>query len=174
MIEMKMILAIVGIAIAVGIDWRMRKIPNVLTFTMIILGLALNTFQNGFTGFQHSFLGLCLGILLLYFPFQLGGVGGGDVKLMGAIGSLLGPVFIFKIFLASALCGGILSFIYMIKRKAVRKTLEAIKAKAFYFLMTKTVLPESREASGKKQLSIPYSFAIGFGTLFVLLWIQGG
>ncbi len=168
------VLTLIGIIIAAGIDWRMRKIPNALTFTMIILGLVLNTFQSGFTGFQHSFLGLCLGILLLYLPFQLGGVGGGDVKLMGAIGSLLGPVFIFKIFLASAICGGILSFTYMINRKAVRKTLEAIKVKAFYFLMTKTVLPESGEVSEKKQLSIPYSFAIGFGTLFVLLWIQGG
>ncbi len=165
---------IIGILIATAIDCRVRKIPNVLTFSMIILGFVANILQHGFLGFQNAFLGLCLGILLLYFPFQLGGVGGGDVKLMGAIGSLLGPVLIFKIFLASAICGGILSLAYMIKKKSVWKTFEAIKAKAFYFLMTKTVLPESKEAHGEKQLSIPYSLAIGFGTLFVLLWIQGG
>jgi len=163
-----------GVVVATIFDWRMRKIPNILTFSMIVLGFLANILQHGFPGFQHSFLGLCLGILLLYFPFQLGGVGGGDVKLMGAIGSLLGPVLIFKIFLASAICGGILSLVYMIKRKAARKTFEAVKTKVFYFLMTGTVLPESGEVSEKKQLSIPYSLAIGFGTFLVLLWVQGG
>lgn len=170
----ELIVAVSGVVGAIFFDWRDRRIPNVLTFSMMILGLILNTSHHGFAGFNQSLIGLILGVSFLYLPFTWGGVGGGDVKLMGSIGSLLGPVLIFKIFLASAICGGICSLAYMIKEKAVRKTFEAVRNKAFYFLMTRTVLPESREVSAKKQLSIPYSLAIGLGTSLVLLWVQGG
>ena len=117
----QIMIVITGILIALAFDWRMRKIPNALTFSMIALGFILNTYEQGLTGLQHSSLGLVLGILLLYLPFQGGGVGGGDVKLLGAIGSIVGPVFIFKIFLVSAIFGGALSLVMIIKNKAVKK-----------------------------------------------------
>jgi prepilin peptidase CpaA len=48
---------------------------------------------------------------LLVIPFALGGIGAGDVKLLGIIGALKGPDFVFIAFLAAAITGGIMSVV---------------------------------------------------------------
>ena len=161
-------IAVTGVILAALLDWKTRKIPNVLTFSMILSGLALGFWSEGAAGLRESFFGLILGILFLYFPFAWRGVGGGDVKLVGAIGSLLGPTLVFHIFLASAVFGGIFSLVVMIKEKAFKQTLRHIKDKALFFLLTRKVLPEAEIAQNDKRLRIPYACAIGCGTLFVL------
>ena len=118
----QLMVAAVGVLAAVWFDWKKRKIPNALTFSMVVLGLVFNAIDRGFSGVGESFLGLVLGILFLYVPFTWGGVGGGDVKLLGALGSLLGPHLIFKIFLVSALCGGLLSVVAMVPALGVRSS----------------------------------------------------
>ncbi|OGX06375.1 MAG: hypothetical protein A3G87_01890 [Omnitrophica bacterium RIFCSPLOWO2_12_FULL_50_11] len=161
-------IAVTGAAAAALCDWKTRKIPNALTLSMIVLGLILGYWSEGLPGLKQSFFGLIVGILFLYFPFAWGGVGGGDVKLVGAVGSLLGPALVFQIFLASAVFGGIFSVAAMIKGKAFRKTLRNIKDKALFFFLTRKVLPEVEGAQNDKRLKIPYACAIGCGTLFVL------
>lgn len=164
--------ATIGIGIAVLTDWRYRKIPNWLTFSLIIIGLTLNTLEGNLAGLEKSLLGFSVGFLLLFLPFQCGGVGGGDVKLMGALGSFLGPLLIFKVFLASAIFGGLFSLVFAIKRKKLGQICSHIKAKILYLLITKKVLLESDVT--RERLFIPYSFAIGCGFLFILLVVQGG
>ncbi|MBI4358327.1 MAG: prepilin peptidase [Candidatus Omnitrophica bacterium] len=168
----QMALVISGIVIAIVTDWRMRKIPNWLTFSLVVLGFGLNIFEGGIAGFEKSSLGFGVGILLLLLPFHSGGVGGGDVKLLAAIGSFLGPVLIFKVFLASAIFGGLFALVFALKRKKLGQIWSHIKAKIFYLLITKKVLLESDVA--KERFFIPYSLAIGCGFLFTLLLILKG
>lgn len=168
------VLALVGIGIAMLTDWRYRKIPNALTLSLIPLGIILNVSDYGWKGLEMGMLGFGLGIALLYVPFRLGGVGGGDVKLMGALGSLLGPGIIFKIFLASAIFGGLMSLALVIKRKALKQIWNAMKIQMVYLFLTRKMLSQQNESAAGKSLSIPYSFAIGCGILFVLFLMQGG
>ncbi len=170
----KMIVVMVGILIAALCDWKARKIPNALTFSMLGLGLILHIWGQGLSGAGVSLLGFVCGILLLYVPFSLGGVGGGDVKLLGAIGSLVGPQLVLHIFLASAVFGGIFSLITMVRGKAVRKTLQNIKNKALYFLLTRKWMTETVHENEEKTLGIPYACAIGCGTLLILFVLKGG
>ncbi len=170
----KIMIAVTGVSIAVLCDWKARRIPNALTFPMVVFGLILYVWSHGLWGIGISLLGLICGILLLYFPFSLGGVGAGDVKLVGAIGSLLGPQLVFKIFLASAVFGGIFSIVEMIRKKAVRKTCQNVKDKALYFLLTRKFTPETTDEAGGKKLGIPYACAIGCGTLLILFVLKGG
>ncbi|MBI4372298.1 MAG: prepilin peptidase [Candidatus Omnitrophica bacterium] len=167
------ILAIAGVFAAAIFDIRIRKIPNALTFSLAFLGLILNFLAFGLNGLGQSALGLACGILFLYFPFSWGGVGGGDVKLMGAIGSLVGPSLILKIFLAGAIFGGIFSIFEMIRRKSVRRSLENLKAKMVCFALTRSMPHETAE-SEIQSATIPYACAIGCGTLFVLFVLKGG
>ena len=133
----------------------------------------LNFLSNGVSGLTVSGLGLICGVLFLFFPFAWGGVGGGDVKLLGAIGSLLGPYMILKIFLASAVFGGILSLAAIMKSGATKESLASIKNKMLLVYLTKDV-KSATSGGNRKQIKIPYACAIDCGTLFVLFVLKGG
>lgn len=96
-------------ALATGWDLRTGLIPNRITFPAMLLGLILNTYYTGWHGLGTSLAGLALGILLLFIPFAIGGMGAGDVKLLAAIGALNGHVFTFRAFLYGAIAGGIMA-----------------------------------------------------------------
>jgi prepilin peptidase CpaA len=62
--------------------------------------------------------------LLVYIPLYLvRGMGAGDVKLMAAVGAIAGPRNWLGIFLATAILGGIVSFVYVLSRKRLQETL---------------------------------------------------
>src|SRR5262249_18644720 len=75
----------------IGAHIRTRRIPNLLSGFGIVAGIVLNTVYFGSAGLLPSLGGMLLTVGLLLAPFALGGLGGGDVKMMGAIGALLGP-----------------------------------------------------------------------------------
>lgn len=148
-------------------DWRFRRVPNWLTLSMMLAGLFLQTFFDGPDGFKNSILGLFLGILLLYIPFLLGGVGGGDVKLLGALGAFLGPFSLVHVFLASAVIGGIFSLIEMARKKVWRQTCESLKHRLLYLALQQKFASESEVAFSKNPVSIPYAITMALGYLYV-------
>ncbi len=81
-------------AIAAVLDYRTRKIPNWLTVSAAVVGLAYNTLAPGGLGPVAALVGFAVGFSLLLVPWLLGGGGMGDVKLLAALGSWLGPVLI--------------------------------------------------------------------------------
>jgi prepilin peptidase CpaA len=111
--SLKMTLLIVILTIAVITDLLYHKIPNALTFPVIFYGLIYHIYLMGFDGFLFSAGGLLVGLALLLFLNIGGMMGAGDVKLMGAIGSILGPEGVFKAFLFTAVVGGIYALIVL-------------------------------------------------------------
>lgn len=102
--------------IAMYTDARHQRIPNMLTVPAAIGGISYHIFLNGLSvGFFFSFKGLLLGLGILFIPFVLGGMGGGDVKLLGAVGCWLGAAGVFNLFLYGALIGGVMAVTLMIK-----------------------------------------------------------
>lgn len=96
-------------ALATGWDLKTGLIPNRIMFPAMLTGIVLNTYYSGWHGLGTSLAGLALGILLLFIPFAIGGMGAGDVKLLAAIGALNGHVFTFRAFLYGAIAGGIMA-----------------------------------------------------------------
>ena len=64
-----------------------KKIPNLLTYPSIVLGLVGAIFVSSSNGFGNHFLGLVVGFLPFFLLYLQGGLGGGDVKLMAAVGA---------------------------------------------------------------------------------------
>ena len=92
---------------AAATDIRERRIPNLLTLPGIALGIVLNGVLGGTGGLLWSVSGLLVGGLT-FLPFFLrGGLGGGDVKLMAAVGAIAGPAFAFESALFGAVLGGV-------------------------------------------------------------------
>lgn len=87
-----MVATLMGLlATAIMTDLRSSRIPNWLTIPAMVFGLAGHAWQHGLQGLLFSLFGLLVGLGLFLCLHLLGSVGAGDVKLMAAVGALVGP-----------------------------------------------------------------------------------
>lgn len=93
------------VATAAVIDWRTRRIPNWLNLMTVLIGLGLSC--QGVTGVSPmmSMLGVLVGLLLLFPGMAINALGGGDVKLLAAIGAWTGPLGVLVVLIAATLVG---------------------------------------------------------------------
>lgn len=171
------------VILSVYFDLTKKKIPNIITFPVILWGLLTYSIFNGFDGFKFSMVGFLVGLAIFIIPFILGGMGGGDVKMMAAIGALKGWKFVLTTAIYSGLVGGIIVIIYLIYKKrlciTLKKTLGII-LKPILFILTLTFNNHTlkrvndyfitTESTIEKHY-IPYGVAIGLGALLVFfIW----
>jgi prepilin peptidase CpaA len=104
-------------------DWRTRRIPNWLTVPGALAGLAANAFLQGWHGALISLEGAGLALGLLLPLVLLRGFGGGDWKLMGAMGAVLGWREMLAVLFASALISGVMAVFQMVAARRVKETL---------------------------------------------------
>lgn len=90
------------IAIAVFTDLKSRRIPNWLTVSALAGALVFHLATGGLSGLISSVCGFLTGFGVLLALFLIGGGGGGDVKLMGAVGAWIGAWPTILVFLGSA------------------------------------------------------------------------
>ena len=90
-------------------DLRERRIPNALTLGSAAAGLLFALLVHGPMGFGVAVLGWIVGCALFFPFFLLGGTGAGDVKLLAAIGTWVGPVLVCWVAIYAALAGGVLA-----------------------------------------------------------------
>lgn len=86
----------IGIAVLAGIaavaeDLRARHISNWIPVFVLVGGLALHALDRGLAGLLASAGGALCGFGVFLIFYMLGGMGGGDIKLMAGFGGLLGP-----------------------------------------------------------------------------------
>ena len=152
-----------GLVTAVVTDVRTRRIPNWLTGAIAGAGFGL-AFGGGGVTPADAALGLALGLALMLPGHLIGATGAGDVKLMAAIGTFLGPGLVFRAFLYAALAGGTMALAIAARRG----------------LLTDTVLGTTRlvtaPAATRDAIVMPgrgnrfaYGPAIAAGTLIALL-----
>jgi prepilin peptidase CpaA len=121
--------AIVGGGVASAIvDLWSRRVPNKLTLGLATLGITLAVMGLSGLSPMTAFGGLVVGLLLMLPGHVLGGTGAGDVKLLAALGTLLGPSGIAVAFLYSAIAGGVLALIVAVRRRVLRETVERTAA----------------------------------------------
>jgi prepilin peptidase CpaA len=85
------IMLIAFLVAAVFTDFRDHRIPNVITLFAAAVGIVSHLYLTGLQGLGFALGGLAVGLACLLPFYLLGGMGAGDVKLMAAIGTFLGP-----------------------------------------------------------------------------------
>ena len=111
---------------ATVIDLRTRKVPNALTWPAAAVGVALAFTGIGRVGVAASIVGGVLGLALMLPGYLFGGTGGGDVKLLAAIGTFLGPGRTLNAFIGAALAGGVIAVGIALHRGLFRATLRRL------------------------------------------------
>ena len=152
--------------VVVVTDWRWQRIPNVVTFPTMALGLLLGLGEaigreGGLEpaafgaplqgGFLDHLTGLAIGLGISY-PFYVGGgIKAGDAKMLMAIGAVRGSLFLLNAALYGALAGGVLALVLMASRR---------------------LSPPESEVRGRfwrvMKSRIPYGVALGIGALIAL------
>ncbi len=167
-----MLLGVVWIALV--IDLCQHRVPNVLTFGAATAGITLQSALGGAAGLLTALAGLGVGLVILLPGYLARATGAGDLKLMAAAGTLLGPYWVLVAGIVSILVGALIAAAY------AAFTLFSSTGPApwpRYGLMLKTlvttgrmsyVAPAEGEIMGRK---LPFAVSIALGTtLTLVLW----
>jgi prepilin peptidase CpaA len=120
------VVLLVAVLIATVTDLRSRRIPNWLTVSALLLGFAMNAliaYPSPLEGIWMSLKGFAFAFALNLLMYMLHMTGAGDVKLLAAIGAMVGCSDFVGIFLLTALIGGVLAIILMTIKGRVQQTL---------------------------------------------------
>lgn len=150
------------VVLAMASDLRTRRIPNALTLT----GLGIALVLRGLLGWEPLVIGLA-GALIAFVPavplVLLGGLGGGDAKLLAAVGAFVGPAGLPTTLFVTAIVGGAMGVVAVIRRGAWARTVarcRAIVARAFGIVQEP--LPRLGTPGA---IAVPYGVAIGAGAI---------
>jgi prepilin peptidase CpaA len=156
-------------------DLRSRRIPNWLTLSGILLGFALNAvlaYPWPLEGLKNAGLGMLFAFAVYFVLYLIHAMGAGDVKLMAAVGAILASPFgWFKLFLVTALIGGVFALVLLVFKGRLRKTFwnvaylvnELGHARAPY--MTR----EELDVKSPKAVTLPHGFTIAVSCLIFVV-----
>lgn len=147
-------------------DINYRRIPNYITFGLIVAGLAINAVAG--PGLLFSASGILTGLILFMLPFLFCGMGAGDVKLMMGVGAVVGGQTSLYIGMLSSGIAAAYAMVLFAKNGKLKELFNFTKSQALYILAKTQVQDYTRETVEGK--TIPYAVPILISTAAVLLW----
>ncbi|MBW6521766.1 MAG: A24 family peptidase [Desulfoarculaceae bacterium] len=162
---------IIALLISSVTDLRQRRIPNLVTGPTIVLALITYCFINGLEGFLFSLGGLAFGLAVFALPYLMGGMGAGDVKLMGAVGAVLGFGQTFVALLFIAIVGGVMALGMMLYRGTLKQTLLKIFVSFLFLGAHKDASLLKVDKNEQTQAGIPYALAITSGVCLFFIYL---
>lgn len=172
------------------IDWWKFKVPNWLTFPVILGGWLLGLLHNlglqpdaGVGGIGSSLAGTAMGFALLVPFYAIGGMGAGDVKMSMGFGSWMGAfygldnsclVHITLGFCVAAIVGGVLGLIMIAIRRNYRENVAHTRAILMDLVVTRSVKTMAERAHERRPRwhRLPYGVPLCIGFL-TYLWFAG-
>ncbi len=173
-------LAMATAASAATTDLKEQRIPNRLVFPVMFLALLWHGLQDGFEGLAFFALGWLAGVLVFIFPFIIGAMGAGDVKLMAALGALMGWRFILVTAVYASIAGLFIALYIIIRKKNwltkpisyLPHNLSVLLAKILLMKAqdnrAETNLDNASVNTKKEKTMIPYGLSIAIGVFIVL------
>lgn len=171
------ILVAIAVLMIVGatIDGWKLKVPNRLTFFMILTGW-LAWASQGWSELGYSVLGALAAGGLLVAPYAVGAMGAGDVKLYAGFGAWMVPIPWFGMqnllwaFAVSAMVGAAMAGVLIWWNKSFFTNLDNVRAIAQDWRTSASIGEISQKAKARKPslLLLPYGIPLTIGSL---LWI---
>ena len=144
-------------------DVRYRRIPNAFVLAALVGGLALNGIFAGLPGIATSLGGCALAFVLMFILHIFGAMGAGDVKLFGAVGTILGVSLMPMTLIVVAMLGGVLAIFTTLRAGTMLTTLHGVM-RIFVGILPGWEMPRFAMAPDRRH-TIPYGVAIMVGSL---------
>jgi prepilin peptidase CpaA len=166
--------ALLCAVVASVFDVREGRIPNRLTGTAMLAGLALHTAVGGGRGLANSAGAGVLAGCVFAVCYVAGGMGAGDVKLMAAVGCLAGMPAVGTVLIAAAMAGGVFGLALSVVRGKLRETLHNTGLLLLHHQRHGLKPhPQLNLASGTG-LKIPFALPVAAGCLFAFWSVAWG
>ncbi|WP_417848935.1 A24 family peptidase [Thalassoglobus sp.] len=158
--------------VAAYIDGKELRVPNWITFPMVLSGLVYSTWVGGLQGLGDGLWGMTVGLLTLLPLYAVGGMGAGDVKLMAGIGAWLGAAVTWWAFVATVVVGAVMAIIMVLSRKAWDKHYGQFLLIAAEWMTIKDPRKLSAIAAERKprMFLLPYGIPICIGSIGYFLY----
>lgn len=163
--------ALVVAAGATMTDLRAARIPNALTVTSGLAGLLAHALLPGGFGWSTSLGGMAAGLAVFFPFFALGGLGGGDVKLMAALGAWVGWPAVLSLALYTALAGGVVALGVALARGYLRQALRNVAALAKFWMVAGVHADPALTLEHGRGPRVPYALPMFVG-LIVTVWLR--
>jgi prepilin peptidase CpaA len=163
-------------AIAAVTDWHSFTIRNAITLPLIASGIIYHAVTGDSVWFVDSVGAACLMAAILFIPYALGVMGGGDLKLMAAIGAWFGTRLTLYVLIASSLVAGLYALVLLLQRGERKRTLLNFKVMYYKFRSLGALLgPDERIETligreDRRRRVIPFGVMVALGVIIVLAW----
>jgi prepilin peptidase CpaA len=152
-------------------DLRSRRIPNVLTLGAAAAAAAWHLFSGGLEGLGFAAGGWLVGGLIFLPLFALRGMGGGDVKLMAALGAWLGPIAVVWAALYAAIAGGVFALAVALATGYTRQAFSNVWSMLTYWRIAGVRPHPALTIDSARAVRLPYALPIAAG-LVTMLWLR--
>jgi prepilin peptidase CpaA len=165
----------ITLVVAAVIDGLQLKVPNWITFPMIVSGWAYSAALSPYAGWQglwFSLVGTAVGLALLLPAYAIGGMGAGDVKLLAGVGAWMWGTITLYAFAVSALAGGVIAVIMVVWAGAWQK-----HKNQFWAILNEIATVKDPEALAEiaaerkpRMFLLPYGIPIAIGSIAYFAW----
>lgn len=154
-------------------DCRFRRLPNYLTISGAVIFLLLRLALAGTDSLCNGVFGGLIGGIFLLIPFLLHGAGGGDVKMLFAVGCLLGVPVILDALLWISVCGILLGIGMMAAKKVDCARLRHCCRLLLDWRYDRRSGAAALPPKNSEKVRIPFGAAISAGTVLAILGRTG-
>jgi prepilin peptidase CpaA len=153
------------LTVAAG-DLMWKRIPRQLTTAACVVGLAYHAWFGGFvSAFVAAVAGFAIGVVF----YRVGAIGGGDVKLLAALGALLGLSLWGRALFVAVLVAAVIGLLIALWRRVLMRTLRNCVT-LITTLPTRGLAPHGEiHLHSEMALRAPFGIAAAAGTIFALL-----
>ena len=158
--------------VAAYIDGKELRVPNWITFPMVLSGIAYNVWDDGTSGLGLALAGTVVGLLTLLPLYAVGGMGAGDVKLMAGVGAWLGAWVTLYGFVATTVVGAAMAIVMVLYKRAAGKHYGQFLMILFEWMTIRDAKELSRIAAERKptMFLLPYGIPICIGCIGYFLY----
>jgi prepilin peptidase CpaA len=155
----------------IGAAWdvRSRRVPNFVSYSGLLAGILLRSSLLGWRGLVTALAGGAVGGGIFFLLYLVKGMGAGDVKLMAAVGALVGIPVVFHIMLACALAGGIMALAVTLYRSTAARTFRNVWELLRFHAAHGPQVHPTLNLDNPQTARLPYALAIAAGCGYELL-----